>query len=198
MKEMEYTAPSRAEINDRVRLGLDRRDELWEGVYHVVPVPNGEHQFVATRLAKMLDAQAVRRRLGEIRWEQGIKDQSRLGRDYRVPEWIFLRRRAARWGEDGYVEGEADAVCEVLSPHDDTWKKKPFYERMGVKELLVVDPKPRRVWLFQLVDGRYVEAPPKRGWVTSAALKASFRTGRRKGKPALLVRLDLEKHVVAI
>jgi len=31
-------------IEDRRRRGLDRRDEVWEGVYHMVPPATGEHE----------------------------------------------------------------------------------------------------------------------------------------------------------
>ena len=186
-------APPRHVITERTRLGVDRLDEVWEGVYHVTPVPSREHGWIASELLSLLSNQAREHQVGTLRYDQAVGSP----RDYRVPEWLFLSRGGARLSERGYVRA-ADLVCEVLSPGDDTWKKKPFYERMGVKELLVIDPKPRRVWLFNLVVGRYVEVEPTRGWVRSESLKAGFRTGQRASKPALLVRLELEARTVAL
>jgi hypothetical protein len=31
-------------LDERRRLGLDRRDEMWDGVLHVVPPPKDAHQ----------------------------------------------------------------------------------------------------------------------------------------------------------
>ena len=40
----EFTPYVRALIADRRRKGLDLHDEVWEGVYYVMPNPNVEHQ----------------------------------------------------------------------------------------------------------------------------------------------------------
>jgi len=34
-------------LEQRARTGLDRWDEMWEGVLHVPPAPNREHQDLA-------------------------------------------------------------------------------------------------------------------------------------------------------
>jgi hypothetical protein len=37
-------------LERRERLGLDRKDEVWEGVLHVVPSPSGRHGDLAAQL----------------------------------------------------------------------------------------------------------------------------------------------------
>jgi hypothetical protein len=42
-------------LERRRRSGLDRLDEIWEGVRHVVPAPSGEHADIGQQLAVILD-----------------------------------------------------------------------------------------------------------------------------------------------
>jgi hypothetical protein len=44
--------PDPAFLEERRRLRLDRRDEVWDGVYHVVPSANTEHQRGMYRLVE--------------------------------------------------------------------------------------------------------------------------------------------------
>jgi hypothetical protein len=34
-------------LERRRRSGLDRLDEVWEGVLHMVPAPSGEHAYIS-------------------------------------------------------------------------------------------------------------------------------------------------------
>ncbi len=52
-------------IAERHRLGLDRHDELWEGVLHMVPPATHRHQSLEFELAKALEPTA--RDLGGLR-----------------------------------------------------------------------------------------------------------------------------------
>lgn len=50
----------------------------------------------------------------------------------------------------------AALVVEIRSPGDDTDQKIPFYAERGVDEVLIVDPRKRRVeWLGRRPDGGY-------------------------------------------
>ena len=55
----------------------------------------------------------------------------------------------------------ADLVIEILSPSS-VWRdrhvKLPLYERVGVRELWIVDPERRAIEVLVLEDGRYVSA----------------------------------------
>ena len=55
-------APLPAEVQQllerRRRLGLDHKDEVWEGVLHVVPAPEVRHARISQQLAVILDAPA--------------------------------------------------------------------------------------------------------------------------------------------
>jgi Uma2 family endonuclease len=130
----------------RRRLGLDRSDEVWEGVLHMNPAPHGRHAEVQWQLAVLLDQPA---RAGGLR----PVGEFNLGEpeDYRVPDGGLHAP-----GEPQLFYPTAKLVVEVVSPDDETWAKLGFYAAHGVDELLIVDPQERRVhWLALAPGGEY-------------------------------------------
>ncbi len=70
----------------------------------------------------------------------------------------------------------------------------PFYERVGVREVLWVDRDTRRVQVLRSVGGRLTPVSPNAdGWIYSEGLRAFFKTADRNGRPALLVLLELDR-----
>jgi Uma2 family endonuclease len=51
-------------IEERHRLGLDRKEEMWDGVLHLVPPASSAHGEVGSDLAGVLGNQARRLGLG--------------------------------------------------------------------------------------------------------------------------------------
>jgi len=182
-------------IEERRRKGIDRFDEVWEGVYHMVPPPAFEHQKVVTGSAALFVPYVRQHRLGVLYLGLGVRDVSWGEKNYRIPEWIFLRagREHLLKPESGYVDEGPDVVLEVRSPGDETDEKIPFYEKVGVRELVLVDRNSRRVEILRLAGSRFSHVSPNAdGWIYCEGLRAFFRTAEREGKPALLVRLELE------
>jgi Uma2 family endonuclease len=132
-------------LEQRRRTGTDRHDEVWEGVYHMIPVGGIAHSLVAQQIGVLLDAPARANGLVVgLEFNLGSKD------DYRVPDLgVHRDPQLAVW-----VPTAAIAV-EVLSPDDDTWKKLPFYARHEVDELLIVDPAERSVTWLARHEGEY-------------------------------------------
>lgn len=70
--------------------------------------------------------------------------------DYRVPDLSFSRpEHQSERGREG-----AELVVEILSERDQSYEKLDFYAQVGVQEVLVLHPRPRRVELFRNVAGR--------------------------------------------
>ncbi len=143
------------ELLERRRVsGLDRLDEVWEGVRHMVPAPSGEHADVAQQLAEALGAPA--RAAGLVpamgEFNLGVSEH-----DYRVPDGGLHRQRPR-----GVWQATAALVVEILSPDDESWDKLPFYARYGVEEVLLVDPQARVVHWLGLVDGAYASIEASR------------------------------------
>lgn len=131
----------------RRELGLDGKDEVWEGVYHVAPHEHGRNGETAMSLAEHLNPLARARGLRP----GGSFNLGRPG-DFRVPDLGFHRSHEA----PALYYPSAALVVEVLSPHDETFAKVGFYASHGVEELWVVDPLGRTVRIWQLdADGAY-------------------------------------------
>ncbi len=137
-------APLQSWLERRRALGQDRFDEVWEGEYHVAPEAHGRHGDVDDQLAGLLRPKA--RAVGL--WPSGPLN---LGapNDYRVPDRAYLRQRATEvWNP------AATIVVEILSPGDESYAKFGFYHRLGVEEVLIVDPLRRAVeWYRRTAEG---------------------------------------------
>ncbi|HVE87525.1 MAG TPA: Uma2 family endonuclease, partial [Myxococcales bacterium] len=79
-------APSEL-LEDRRRKGLDRFDEVWEGVLHMVPPPSRWHQELEGELLVVLGPLARRRGLGCVH-DAGL---FRSDQDYREPDLMVYR-----------------------------------------------------------------------------------------------------------
>jgi Putative restriction endonuclease len=132
-------------LEQRRRTGADRHDEVWEGVYHMIPAAGFSHSLIAAQLAVMLHAPArANGLLVGVEFNLGVKD------DFRVPDLgVHREPQPGSW-----VPTTAIAV-EVLSLGDDTWEKLPFYAQHNVDELLIVDPAGHTVTWLGLHEGEY-------------------------------------------
>jgi hypothetical protein len=101
------------ELERRRALGLDKFDEVWNGVYWVAPHADSDHGLLDDRVAILLHPWAKRAGLlGSGGFNLGTPD------DYRVPDRGFHRSRPG----SAYVE-TAPVVVEIVSPGDETFTK---------------------------------------------------------------------------
>lgn len=134
-------------LRERRRLGRDRHDEVWEGVYHMVPGPTWPHQRLATELLLLLGPIAKSKGL-LFALDLDLRRPGQGDRDYRQPDLIFFRMI-----EGDYPES-AELVVEILSPGDESRAKLSFYGALGVKEALLIEPRTRTPELFVNRDGK--------------------------------------------
>ena len=132
-------------LERRRRLGLDRGDEVWEGVLHVNPTGSHAHARVIQQLAELLGPPARAAGLEPtLDFSLGVED------NHRVPDGGFHRpSAAAMW------HPTAALVLEVVSPGDESWEKLGFYAAHAVDDVLIVDPQRRSVDWLALCDGHY-------------------------------------------
>lgn len=133
-------------LERRRALGLDRRDEVWEGVLHMNPAPHRRHAYLQAQLIALLSPLGRPAGLTVVgEFNLGESD------DYRIPD-----AGAHRPGPDELYNPTAALVVEIVSPDDGTWEKRGFYAARGVDELLIVDPENREVhWLALQAGGEY-------------------------------------------
>jgi Uma2 family endonuclease len=159
-------------IEDRHRLGLDKRDEVWGGVLHMVPPPAPRHNFFAGDLLFALARIVAKHRL-RATYEVGVFDPVQGLRDFRVPDLVVAPQGLF---SDRGVEGHATLVVEVLSPNDESRDKIPFYARVGVREVWLIDPVTRAIEIYHLRDAELVSVRPHGGVLHSDSLELDLET----------------------
>jgi hypothetical protein len=134
-------------LERRRQAGVDRLDEVWEGVHHMVPGPSLEHARISQQLAVLLDGPA---RAGGLLPAISEFNLGESEHDFRVPDGGLHRPGAA-----GVWLPTAALVVEILSPDDESWQKLPFYAAHHVDEILIVDPTEQTATWLALREGEY-------------------------------------------
>ena len=134
-------------LERRRQAGVDRLDEVWHGVRHMVPGPSFEHARVSQQLAELLGPPARDAGLLAAMSEFNLGESEH---DFRVPDGGLHRPGAA-----GVWLSTAAVIVEILSPGDESWQKLPFYAEHHVDEVLLVDPAEQTVTWLALRDGKY-------------------------------------------
>jgi Uma2 family endonuclease len=130
----------------RRRTGADRFDEVWEGVYHMVPGPSHAHARVEAHLLALLRPPATAAAL-EVTGQFNLGESEH---DFRVPDGGLHRP-----GASGMWHPTAALVIEIVSPGDESRQKLPFYANHAVDEVLMVDPTERTVTWLALGESEY-------------------------------------------
>ena len=169
------------EVNDeelaRRRLtGIDRFDEMWEGVLHMAPAPMYEHQRMVAELDRFLGPLCQHHGRGVLAVQINVFNEASAPPDYRIPDLTFVAAgREHVIARDGVRGGGPDAVIEVRSPEDETYDKFPFFAQLGVREVIVVHRDTKQLEIYRLAGSQYVvvQMDPDR-WLRSEVLQVRF------------------------
>jgi Uma2 family endonuclease len=163
-----------AELIRRRSIGVDRWDEMWDGVLHMTPAPSLEHQRILDELIIFLGRQLASTARGILR--SGI-NVFRENADYRIPDLTFVGAgREHLFHQDGVRGGGPDAVIEIRSPEDETYDKLPFYAAIGTREVIVVNRDTKQPEIYRLAGSHYVALQQDAdGWLRSEAMSVRFR-----------------------
>ncbi len=150
--------------------------ELIEGIIYMSPSPTPRHQDV----------------LGNLFFEFKLFLKEKSGKVFLSPIDVFFDRHAnavqpdlvfildenlSIINEDSNIQGVPDLIIEVLSSGNsdhDLKKKKLLYEKFGVKEYWIVDPKTKEAIGFDLQDKVYFEMRTAKGTIQSKLLQQTF------------------------
>ncbi|HEV3166591.1 MAG TPA: Uma2 family endonuclease [Isosphaeraceae bacterium] len=181
-------------IRRRRAIGADRFDEVWDGVYVIAPTADNEHQYVAGKLVSALD-QAISR-TSSARVYPGVNVSDRADdwkKNYRCPDVaVFLPGNPARDSGTHWL-GWPDFAIEIVSSHDRSRRKLPFYAKVGVRELLLVNRRPWSLDLYRLREqalelaGRSSLETPQT--LASDVLPLTFRLVAAEDRPQIEVSL---------
>ena len=151
-------------VEDRIRAereanGLDLWDEVWEGIYVMAPIPNDQHQELATRLATILQAVLGWSEEAKVRAGTNVSDrEAGWEHNYRCPDVaVFMKNTRAKNCETHWMGGP-DFTVEIVSPKDRSRQKLEFYASLGVRELLIIDRYPWSIELYRLDGGKLADA----------------------------------------
>lgn len=151
--------PTRADID---ALPADMKGEIIDGVFYAMTRPRGFHQSVAGRVHFDVAGPYDRGRGGPGGWwilpEPGIEFPNSPEVSPDLAGW--QRARMPTVPRKATITVVPDWVCEVLSDSTrryDLRTKRPFYARMGVAWLWVVDPDAWLVMAYRNEGGRWVE-----------------------------------------
>jgi Uma2 family endonuclease len=151
-------------LEQRRRRGIDRMDEVWDGVLHVPPRPSSFHQLFESDLEFAL--RPLVKSLGlAIIHELSVFDPEQGETNYRTPDLVIA---SPAYVSDRGIEGRAELVVEVLSPHDESRKKFPFYAARQIPEYWIVDPKTREIEVYVLRGEVYFAVTPNRDGIIQA------------------------------
>lgn len=134
-----------------------RRYEIIARVLYVANAPGYDHQFVVYKLARMLGEYVEERQLGVVigaPFEVHLHESSRPLQ----PDILFLTNdQKLNPGAQNFA-GAPTLIVEVISPSSirlDRQTKFDAYERAGVLEYWLVNPKVRSVEVYTLSNGEY-------------------------------------------
>jgi Uma2 family endonuclease len=176
----------------RAECGGDRFDEVWEGIYMMAPLPNSEHAEIQGGLVT-----AIRLAFGMSGPEKiypGINVTDRSDdwtKNYRCPDIAVVLPDGIARDFGAFYLGGPDFATEIVSPDDRSREKISIYEKVGVRELLIIDRDPWQLEIYQLRDGRLELAGQSTvghpSALQSSVLPVNFRLVRGETRPKIEV-----------
>lgn len=144
-------------IAQRQALGVDRFDEVWEGVYVMAPLANNEHQDLGFRLGVVIKEMVAWPDEGIVFIGVNVSDREEDWQfNYRIPDVAaYLTGNPAKDCGTHWCGGP-DWAAEILSPGENLQAKLAFYSKVAVRELFVVDRDSWSLELYKNQEGELV------------------------------------------
>jgi Uma2 family endonuclease len=171
-------------LEERRASDASRYDEVWEGVLHMAPAPNMDHQELAIELSFLLKSHWEPRSGGRVFYEVNVttpEDESTWTTNYRIPDMVMLSADRLAFRKTEYICGPPLVCIEFHSPGDEAYEKLPFYAKLGVPEVWIIhrDTKEPEI---HLLEGRHYKTAiaDRDGWLLSPATGIRLRAEKQK------------------
>ncbi len=180
-------------IARRRRLGQDKFDEVWNGVYVMSPLANDEHQDIAGSLYALFRETVQEPGLGIARPGINVSDRRQDWRqNFRCPDAAVFLNGTSAINCDAHWFGGPDFAVEVASPGERVTKKLGFYAAVGTRESLILNRSRWKLSLYRLIDGELrldgESSVADGNWLSSNVLPLSFRLIDGIKRPRIEVR----------
>jgi len=181
----------------RRRTGADQWDEMWEGVLHMAPSPNRDHQDFELALAMWLRLNWAEPNGCRVYTRINVSEPGTWPDNYRIPDIVLLTPERFHIDRNEYFDGGPDVVVEIHSPGDEAYEKLEFYAKLGVREVWILDRDTKRPEVFELAGDEYhARQADADDWIRSIVANLEMRaTGDDKleirvvDRPQTLARL---------
>jgi Uma2 family endonuclease len=126
----------------------DGHDEVWEGLHVMAPLPNDDHQEIQSRAVGMLQELLGWDSPAKIRAGVNVSDRHKdWQNNYRDPDVVVYLPGNPAKNYRTHWQGGPDFLIEIVSPFDRSREKLPFYAKVAVREVLIIDRDP---WTLEL------------------------------------------------
>jgi len=156
--------------------GADQWDEMWEGVLHMAPSPNRDHQEIEFELEAWLRKHWAQPNGCRVYHQINVSEPGTWPNNYRIPDLVLLTPARFDIDRNVYFDGGPDAVVEIRSPGDESYEKFDFYAKIGVREIWVIDRDNDQPEVYELVGSEYQLCEPNAGgWMRSNLANVELR-----------------------
>lgn len=132
------------------------RHEILDGEHFVTNAPSRWHQKAVSNLTYLLVGFLRQSPLGEV---YTAPFEVLFGRhDVALPDLVFVSNERSAILTDKNIQGTPDLIIEILSSstrRSDEVVKRGVYERFGVLEYWIVDPKRQTVQVFRASESGF-------------------------------------------
>ena len=150
---------ARLTYDDLARMPDDGlRHEIIDGVHYVTPAPVPRHQMLLVRLLTAIANYLEAHPIGEV--FPAPLDVVFTQWDVVEPDVVFVADDQRSILTEPNIQGAPALVVEILSPgtkQRDLGVKKDLFDRGGVREYWVVDPKENIVTIYRRGDGGLIK-----------------------------------------
>jgi Uma2 family endonuclease len=180
-------------LAERRARGNRTREEVWNGITHIMPNPNNEHQDIAVFFSTVFNLLFGLGKPNRVESSPNLSDRvDEWEKNYRNPDMAYFAADTEAEDHDSFWCGGPDFLLEVISPDDMSREKLPFYASIGTKEVIIVDRDPWQLEFYRLgrstlrLVGTVRPGDGKR--LTSSVVPLTFELVRGRPRPKIRVR----------
>ena len=123
----------------RKRTGIDKFDEMWDGVLHMTPAPKRSHQNFEWEFEAWLRFHWARPFGNRVYHAVNVAAPGKWPDDYRIPDLVLLTPDRFEIDRNDYFDGARRLSWRFAARATRRWKNCRSTARIGVPEAWVVD-----------------------------------------------------------